>query len=148
MKNVQAVLLVVVIIIIALDIYIVFVKNNIPITQNNFTQTTTITPLSIYTTTTTFITSPTISLSKNCSSNLDCSWTITNCCTENTGGSWECINSNTSTIICPSIISCPSIPCNPDGSCNFSSWVCSNNQFCVSKQPSQICSCKQGVCSS
>lgn len=31
---------------------------------------------------------------RNCSKDEDCSWMITNCCSENSGAKWECLNKN------------------------------------------------------
>ncbi len=52
-------------------------------------------------------------LTNRCFTDLDCTWKITNCCTENAGGSWDCINKRTYTLIdcekflilCPQVIS-------------------------------------------
>jgi hypothetical protein len=64
-----------------------------------------------------------------CSSDSDCSWMITNCCGENSGATWECLNKN-SYISCCEIILCPQIPSpKPIDDC-----VCVNN----------ICSVKIG----
>jgi len=54
-----------------------------------------------------------------CQSNEDCGWMITNCCPENAGAKWECVNLKTykskpcpKDIICPQVISPkPTIEC-------------------------------------
>lgn len=65
-----------------------------------------------------------IEISTKCSTDLDCSWQITNCCTENAGGDWRCI-SKESVIECNKLFLCP--------------------QF-VSPKPETSCSCLQGSC--
>ena len=62
-----------------------------------------------------------------CNNNSDCMWEITNCCSENAGGKWECINGKTFVAGCPENILCP--------------------QY-VSPKPTNLCSCNQGSCSS
>ena len=62
-----------------------------------------------------------------CNNNSDCAWVITNCCTENAGGNWECINQMTFTAGCPETVLCP--------------------QY-ISHKPSSSCSCNQGSCRS
>ena len=54
-------------------------------------------------------TSNVIILSDSCSSNSDCSWQITNCCAENAGGKWECVNTKQSKIECNTLILCPQV---------------------------------------
>jgi len=61
-----------------------------------------------------------------CSSNADCSWLITNCCSENAGAHWECLNKET-------YIDCKS-----------------RETLCIqviSPKPSSSCSCVNNVCS-
>lgn len=66
---------------------------------------------------------------KTCSSDADCSWVSTNCCPENAGAHWECINAKLSKLdcvpkgkVCPQVISpMPEIAC-----------VCENG-FCTAK---------------
>lgn len=64
-------------------------------------------------------------VSKDCSSSSDCSWQITNCCPENAGGSWECINHKTFEPGCPKTILCPQV---------------------ISPKPTTVCACEQGKC--
>lgn len=49
-----------------------------------------------------------IKISNECLVDFDCTWRITNCCTENAGGSWECI-SKTSQIECNDLVLCPQV---------------------------------------
>jgi hypothetical protein len=64
-------------------------------------------------------------VSKDCSSSSDCSWKITNCCPENSGGMWECINYKTFEPACPNTILCPQV---------------------VLPKPTTACVCEQGKC--
>jgi len=64
-------------------------------------------------------------ISKECTSSSDCSWKITNCCTERTGGYWECINYKTFEPGCPDIVLCPQV---------------------LSPKPTTACVCEQGKC--
>ncbi len=65
-----------------------------------------------------------IQISTKCNSDSDCSWQITNCCTENAGGHWQCI-SQESQIECNELRLCPQV---------------------VSPKPEASCSCVQGSC--
>jgi len=66
-----------------------------------------------------------IEISTKCVTDLDCSWQITNCCTENSGGEWKCI-SKESKIECNELVLCPQL---------------------ISPKPESSCSCIQGQCS-
>lgn len=76
------------------------------------------------TTTTTKVVKPRF-VSKDCSSSSDCSWQITNCCFENAGGYWECINYKTFEPGCPNNVLCPQV---------------------LSPKPTGDCTCEQGKC--
>ncbi len=65
-----------------------------------------------------------IEISTKCSSDSDCSWQITNCCTENAGGNWKCISSE-SQIECNELVLCPQV---------------------LSPRPGISCLCTQGSC--
>ncbi len=60
-----------------------------------------------------------------CVANKDCDWRSTNCCDENAGASWECVNLRNFSMDCSSMILCP--------------------QF-ISPKPQINCSCEQGNC--
>lgn len=61
-----------------------------------------------------------------CSSDSDCSWQIVNCCTENAGARWQCINLNFyKKPNCPSTVICPQV---------------------ISPKPNTNCVCKEGSC--
>ncbi len=62
---------------------------------------------------------------KTCSSNADCAWVSTNCCPENAGAHWECINAKLSHLDCP---------VNP---------VCLQ---VISPKPEKACKCINGIC--
>ncbi len=66
-----------------------------------------------------------IILSDACSSNSECSWQITNCCSENAGGSWKCISSKQSKIECNELTLCPQV---------------------LSPKPTTECLCNNGRC--
>ncbi|MBI4010273.1 MAG: hypothetical protein HY361_03740 [Candidatus Aenigmarchaeota archaeon] len=66
-----------------------------------------------------------IKISTDCNTDIDCSWKITNCCTENAGGYWQCINKE-SQIECNELVLCPQV---------------------VSAKPERACSCVEGKCS-
>jgi len=70
---------------------------------------------------------PVIQLSQNCTADSDCSWTSVNCCSENAGAKWECINERQSVIQCTKVVLCP--------------------QF-LSPKPNNDCKCISGVCTS
>ena len=63
-------------------------------------------------------------ISTKCNSDSDCSWQITNCCTENSGGSWGCIGKE-SKIECNELVLCPQV---------------------LSPKPKLACVCIQGGC--
>jgi len=65
-----------------------------------------------------------IQISTKCTSDSDCSWKITNCCTENAGGHWQCI-SQESQMECNEFLLCPQV---------------------ISPKPEASCSCVQGSC--
>jgi hypothetical protein len=61
----------------------------------------------------------------NCT-NSDCSWEITNCCPENAGAQWSCVNKRTfAQAPCPSTVICPQV---------------------ISPKPDRPCICIRGVC--
>ena len=63
---------------------------------------------------------------KICFSDLDCEWVITNCCPENAGAHWECVNIKTfKPRECPPNIVCP--------------------QY-ISPKPNKECKCVNGTC--
>lgn len=56
----------------------------------------------------------------------DCSWEITNCCPENAGAFWECVNLKTFRAPrCPGRVICPQV---------------------ISPKPTELCICKEGGC--
>jgi hypothetical protein len=63
---------------------------------------------------------------KTCSSDADCSWVSTNCCPENAGAHWECINAKLS-----------KLDCTPKGN------VCLQ---VISPKPGKACVCENGIC--
>ncbi len=62
-----------------------------------------------------------------CLSNEECEWRIVNCCPENAGAKWECVNKrNFIEPECPELIICPQvISPKPEQGC-----ICENNK-CV-----------------
>jgi len=60
-----------------------------------------------------------------CNATSDCSWQSTNCCGENAGAKWECINGKTFQPGCPRNILCPQV---------------------LSPKPNSTCICDQGGC--
>jgi len=64
-------------------------------------------------------------IEKRCDASSDCSWQSTNCCSENAGAKWECINGKTFQPGCPKNILCP--------------------QY-LSPKPTSLCACEQGTC--
>jgi len=71
-------------------------------------------------------TSPSILPKNFCSSDEDCEWKITNCCPENAGAKWECVNKKTFVPPeCPGLIICPQV---------------------ISPKPAKACVCKNGEC--
>jgi hypothetical protein len=60
-----------------------------------------------------------------CLSNFDCEWKITNCCTENEGAKWECVNVKSFNLSCPKFVICPKI---------------------LSPKPNLFCGCEKGEC--
>jgi len=63
---------------------------------------------------------------ENCTEDSDCEWLSTNCCPENAGAYWQCINRK-SYIDCKSkLILCPQV---------------------ISPKPSAACKCIGGICS-
>jgi hypothetical protein len=77
------------------------------------------------------VVTPVIRVIKNVSSrcyvDLDCAWMITNCCREEAGAKWECVNMKTfKPRDCPKNVICPMV---------------------VSPKPSpDICVCREGNC--
>ena len=61
----------------------------------------------------------------SCKADSDCSWEITNCCAQEAGGKWDCINGKTFVPGCLDNILCPDI---------------------VSPEPTTKCGCVQGEC--
>ena len=76
-------------------------------------------------TTTTIPEQVVINISTECISDSECSWQSTNCCPEEAGANWECINYGNSIIKCTENILCP--------------------QF-VSPKPEASCVCLDGEC--
>jgi len=62
---------------------------------------------------------------RTCSSNAECDWVSTNCCPENAGAHWQCINAKLSKLDCP---------VNP---------VCLQ---VISPKPEKACKCINGIC--
>jgi hypothetical protein len=64
----------------------------------------------------------------NCSKDKDCDWLITNCCKEDAGAEWQCLNKNSyidcksKLVLCPNIsIPKPKVECKCiNGTCNAS----------------------------
>jgi hypothetical protein len=70
----------------------------------------------------------------NCSKDEDCDWIITNCCREDTGAQWRCLNKN-SYIDCQSkLVLCPnvSVP-KPKEECKCINNTCEGLIFIVSR---------------
>lgn len=61
-----------------------------------------------------------------CLINSECQWVITNCCSETSGASWECVNVKTyNETECPKFIICPNfLSPKPDSSCACESGEC------------------------
>ena len=71
------------------------------------------------------LTYPPTNIMYNCTKDSDCVWMSTNCCSENEGAYWECVNKN-SYIDCKSkMILCPQV---------------------ISPKPDKKCSCIGGSC--
>jgi len=66
-----------------------------------------------------------IVLIHSCDSNKDCGWVSTNCCTENAGAEWQCVNKAESIIECRENTVCPEV---------------------LSPAPETKCSCVENVC--
>lgn len=65
-------------------------------------------------------------IKEKCFFDLDCSWVITNCCTEEFGAKWECVNIKSyKPIKCPERVLCYPVP---------------------SPRPTQACICQEGGC--
>lgn len=61
-----------------------------------------------------------------CKDDANCEWRITNCCSENAGAKWECVNLKTfKAPECPSVVICPQV---------------------ISPKPTSSCSCENGNC--
>ena len=60
-----------------------------------------------------------------CLTNFDCEWKITNCCTEEAGAKWECVNVKNFNLSCPKFVICPQV---------------------LSLKPSLSCKCEKGKC--
>jgi len=70
----------------------------------------------------------------NCSKDEDCDWIITNCCKEDAGAQWQCLNKN-SYIDCQSkLVLCPnvSVP-KPKEECKCINNTCESSIFIVSR---------------
>lgn len=63
-----------------------------------------------------------------CFSDSDCEWKITNCCSENAGGYWECVNKRAY---------------KPKLDCSKMTVLCAQ---IISPKPSKLCVCEQGSC--
>ncbi|MBS3055368.1 MAG: hypothetical protein J4452_02675 [Candidatus Aenigmarchaeota archaeon] len=62
----------------------------------------------------------------SCSSDGECDWGITNCCPENAGAKWNCLNAdNRQARTCPSSVICPQV---------------------ISPKPNKTCVCIKGMC--
>ncbi len=61
----------------------------------------------------------------SCDEDADCRWVSTNCCPENAGANWECVNEEDTELNCDDDIVCPQV---------------------VSPQPSADCVCVDGSC--
>ena len=70
----------------------------------------------------------------NCSSDEDCIWMITNCCKEEMGAEWQCLNKN-SYIDCESkLVLCPNISVpKPEADCKCINNTCSGFIFIVTQ---------------
>lgn len=64
-------------------------------------------------------------IEKRCDVSGDCSWQSMNCCPENAGAKWECINGKTFQPGCPKNILCPQV---------------------VVPKPTSACVCELGTC--
>ncbi len=62
---------------------------------------------------------------KSCTNNNECAWKSTNCCPENAGASWQCINIKLSKIECPSTPVCLQV---------------------INPKPEKKCICLNGIC--
>ncbi|MFP4116362.1 MAG: hypothetical protein ACLFTQ_04170 [Candidatus Aenigmatarchaeota archaeon] len=60
-----------------------------------------------------------------CSSDEECAWVSTNCCPENAGANWECVNEDETVIDCPENPVCPQV---------------------ISSKPEAECGCAEGTC--
>ena len=67
-----------------------------------------------------------IKVSTECKIDSDCSWQVTNCCSESAGGSWDCISKG-SQIECNQLVLCPQV---------------------LSPKPTISCTCSEGRCKS
>jgi hypothetical protein len=70
----------------------------------------------------------------NCTKDEDCNWIITNCCNEESGAQWQCLNKN-SYIDCQSkLVLCPnvSIP-KPKEGCRCVNYTCQGLVFIIGK---------------
>jgi hypothetical protein len=110
-------LIIVILFVLSFNIYMKFCSNekeeeipNESTSTTSTTQTTTYYPTKIIAT---------------CIFNWDCEWKSTNCCTENAGAYWQCINKESyidclsKQILCPQVIS-PK----PSASCVCENWSC------------------------
>ena len=61
----------------------------------------------------------------SCTNDTECSWEITNCCTETAGAKWECINEKNEQMGCPKTVICPEV---------------------ISPRPNSTCGCVRGMC--
>lgn len=64
----------------------------------------------------------------DCTSDADCAWVSTNCCPENAGAYWECINPKNIKLNCPSL---------------YRDLIC---PLVISPKPEKNCICKAGSC--
>ncbi|TAL48154.1 hypothetical protein EPN87_01245 [archaeon] len=113
-RNVKpnVVLIIAIIVIAAFNVYMAFSYNSVAIVWNNTASNTTTT----YRQT---------NITSSCTTDADCAWTSTNCCSETAGAHWECV-SKSSYVDCQSKqVLCPQV---------------------ISPKPSQSCSCTSGRC--
>lgn len=64
---------------------------------------------------------------KTCLGDEECGWVSTNCCSENMGANWACLNEKETEIDCPENPVCPAV---------------------ISPRPTAECSCIKGTCES
>jgi len=60
-----------------------------------------------------------------CTQGDECAWVSTNCCPQNMGANWECVNEEETRMECPEDIVCPQV---------------------ISPKPEANCVCNEGTC--